>query len=128
MKIFKLKHYDFGYIYVGAQYRRTKYGCFKIGETTRDTKIRETEINKTEDSDFKMLGYIAIPDATKPLLLCVEAMVRLKLAMSGKCKWIKNDHFLYEIDDRKKDLENIRDTVLDIARDACKWLETEYIG
>ena len=127
MRVFEIKRYAMGYIYVGAQVKRTKYGCFKIGETARSIEVREGEIQKTETS-YRMLGYIAIPNATKPMLLAIEALVRLKLSFCKKYGYIKNDHFLYDVIDQKKDLQDITNTVLDIARKACEWLEFEYIG
>ena len=127
MRVFETKKYAMGYIYVGAQVKRTKYGCFKIGETARSIEVREGEIQKTETS-YKMLGYIAIPHATKPMLLAVEALVRLKLSFCKKYGYIKNDHFLYDVINQKQDLQDITNTVLDIARKACDWLEFEYIG
>ena len=126
MRVFEVKKYAMGYIYVGAQVKRTKYGCFKIGETARSIEQREREIKQQEP--FKMLGYIAIPNATKPMLLAIEALVRLKLSFCKRYGYIKNDHFLYDVIDQKKDLQEITDTVLNIARKACEQLEIEYIG
>ena len=126
MRTFEIKKYAMGYVYVGAQVKRKKYGCFKIGETARSIEQRESEIKQQEP--FKMLGYIAIPNATKPMLLAVEALVRLKLSFCKRYGYIKNDHFLYDVINQKKDLQDITNTVLDIARKACDWLEFEYIG
>ena len=62
------------------------------------------------------------------MLLAVEALVRLKLSFCKRYGYIKNDHFLYDVINQKQDLQDITNTVLDIARKACDWLEFEYIG
>ena len=126
-RIFKTKRYVMGYRYIGAQVKRTRYGCFKIGETARSIEQREREIKQREAS-FEMLGYIAIPNVTKPMLLAVEALVRLKLSFYDEYGHTQNDHFVYNVTDREKDLQKIKNQALDIARKACEWLEFEYIG
>lgn len=126
-RIFKIKRYAMGYIYIGAQVKRTRYGCFKIGETARSIEQRKREIKQREAS-FEMLGYIAIPNVTKPMLLAVEALVRLKLSFCDEYGHTQNDHFVYNVTDREKDLQKIKNQALDIARKACEWLGFEYIG
>ena len=127
MRTFENKTYEIGYVYVGAQVKRQKYGCFKIGETTQALKERARKIQKFEPS-FKMLGCIKIPNATEAQLLAIESLTRLKLSTCKNYGHIGLDHFLYDVVDRKKDLQDITATVLDIARKACEQLEIEYIG
>ena len=127
MRTFENKTYEIGYIYVGAQVRRSKYGCFKIGETTQTLRARERKIQKCEPS-YRMLGCLKIPNATEPQLLAIESLTRLQLSNCKNYGHIGLDHFLYDITDRKKDLQDITATVLDIARKACEQLEIEYIG
>ena len=127
MKNLKLKHYEKGYIYVGAQYKRLKNGCFKIGQTARNTKVRESEIKKYEDSAFKMLGSLEVPDATSPLLEAIESLVRVKLANDERYTWTKHDHFNYNIQDRQQDLNEITENALNIAQKAYEWLMNEWL-
>ena len=127
MRTFKNKTYEFGYLYVGSQVKRSKYGCFKIGETTQTLRARERKIQKCEPS-YQMLGYLKIPNATEPQLLAIESLTRLQLSNCDSYGHIGLDHFLYDITDRKKDLQDITATVLDIARKACEQLKIEYIG
>ena len=127
MRTFENKTYKIGYIYVGAQVKRVKYGCFKIGETTQTLRARERKIQEYEPS-YKMLGCIKIPNATHAQLLAIESLTRLKLSNCKNYGHTGLDHFLYDVVDRKKDLQDITATVLDIARKACEQLEIEYIG
>ena len=127
MRTFENKTYAMGYVYVGAQVKRQKNGCFKIRETTQTLRDRERKIQKFEPS-YKMLGCIKIPNVTEPQLLAIESLTRLKLSNCKNCGHIGLDHFLYNVVDRKKDLQDITATVLDIARKACEQLEIEYIG
>lgn len=127
MRTFKNKTYEIGYIYVGAQVKRLKYGCFKIGETTQTLRARERKIQEYEPS-YQMLGCIKIPNATHAQLLAIESLTRLQLSNCKNYGHTGLDHFLYDVVDRKKDLQDITATVLDIARKACEQLEIEYIG
>ena len=127
MRTFENKTYSIGYIYVGAQIKRQKYGCFKIGETTQALRDRERKIQKFEPS-YKMLGCIKIPNATQAQLLAIESLTRLKLSNCKNYGHIGLDHFLYDVTDRKKDLQDITATALEMARKACEQLEIEYIG
>lgn len=127
MRTFENKTYEIGYIYVGAQVKRLKYGCFKIGETTQTLRARERKIQEYEPS-YKMLGCLQIPNVTHAQLLAIESLTRLQLSNCDRYGHIGLDHFLYDVVDRKKDLQDITAIVLDIARKACEQLEIEYIG
>ena len=112
MKIFKT-----GYFYIGYQYKRKKRGCFKIGITGRTPKARENEINKNEV--FKIYTSISFNDISKPALEKIEADVRFKLSLISKYNSIQNDHFLYDIENSKKD-------ILEISQKAIEYAEKSY--
>lgn len=113
-----------GYVYIGFQNRRTKNGVFKIGETGKSPKIRESQIKRNEC--YKMVDWITIPNATKPILLLIEGIVRFELDKHSEFTHIGNDHFLYSITNRLSDIERIRQLAINSAIQGCEQFGIEY--
>lgn len=113
-----------GYVYVGFQNKRTKHGTFKIGETGKSPKIRESQIKRSEC--YKMVDWVTIPNTDKPTLWLIESLVRFELNKYTEFTHIGNDHFQYEITDRLDDIERIRKIVITTAIKACEQYRIKY--
>lgn len=113
-----------GYVYVGFQNKRTKHGTFKIGETGKSPKIRESQIKRSEC--YKMVDWITIPNADKPTLWLIESLVRFELNKYTEFTHIGNDHFQYEITNRLDDIERIRRIAITTAIKACEQYGIKY--
>ena len=113
-----------GYVYIGFQNKRTKHGTFKIGETGKSPKIRESQIKRSEC--YKMVDWITIPNTDKPKLWLIESLVRFELNKYPEFTHIGNDHFQYEITDRLNDIERIRRIAITTAIKACEQYGIKY--
>ncbi len=82
------------FVYAGKNGIKGKYLTPKIGETKQKLKNREKDIraHSAEDKEFRMVGAIAMINATQAERRLVESYVRVKVEKFGKN--IKNDHFL----------------------------------
>ncbi len=113
-----MKIFNTGYFYIGYQYKRKKYGCFKIGITGRTPKARENELNKKEV--FKIYTSIGFENISKPALEKIEADVRFKLSLMPEYNSVQNDHFLYDINNSKNDIKKISEKAIEYAEQSYK--------
>ncbi len=109
--------------YTGFDWRNRKNGYFKIGETGGKTPAARLSQIRANDA-FQCLGYILMPDASKPERLAVEAHVRLMMDRNfPELTHTQNDHYLYQMADREHKYTQVQvfaDAAISYAIAACE--------
>ena len=112
---------DMSYFYVGRNENSNVYIMPKIGETGRTLEERATEIRSKGYHNFKMMGCLALINATQAQRRHIESEVRAKMEKYGKN--IKNDHFLVRAKAKKyRNAQYIAFALIALgyAMDCCK--------
>ena len=85
-----------GCVYGGFNWRRSKIGSFKIGESEYSTPAKRLTKLRNDEPAFEMLHYIVIYNLTQNQRRLIEAEIRV--ALEENCPELVpygNDHFYY---------------------------------